>query len=119
MLYEYNVLIHDTVPQDVVVDTPQQVQYSGKRVATSKVCGVSILRAGETMEPALCAVCKDVSMGKILIQTNLDTGEPEVSQCTSRASSLQVEVMKQKSSSLCECVVVSDNIAAVSTLYLL
>ena len=63
------------------MDTPQQVQYEGKRVATNKVCGVSILRAGETMEPALCAVCKDVSLGKILIQTNLDSGEPEVSQC--------------------------------------
>lgn len=44
-----------------------------------QICGVSILRAGETMEPALCDVCKDVSLGKILIQTNLDTGEPEVS----------------------------------------
>lgn len=40
--------------------------------------GVSILRAGETMEPALRAVCKDVRIGKILIQTNLDSGEPEV-----------------------------------------
>lgn len=39
---------------------------------------MSILRAGETMEPALRAVCKDVRIGKILIQTNQDTGEPEV-----------------------------------------
>ena len=39
---------------------------------------MSILRAGETMEPALRAVCKDVRIGKILIQTNLDSGEPEV-----------------------------------------
>ncbi len=38
-----------------------------------------MLRAGETMEPALCEVCKDIRLGKILIQTNLDTGEPEVS----------------------------------------
>ena len=45
----------------------------------SQICGVSILRAGETLEPALCEVCKDVRIGKILIQTNLDTGEPEVS----------------------------------------
>lgn len=30
------------------------------------------------MEPALRAVCKDVRIGKILIQTNQDTGEPEV-----------------------------------------
>lgn len=43
-----------------------------------QITGVSILRAGETMEPALRAVCKDVRIGKILIQTNLDTGEPEV-----------------------------------------
>lgn len=45
----------------------------------AQVTGVSILRAGETMEPALRAVCKDVRIGKILIQTNQDTGEPEVS----------------------------------------
>lgn len=43
-----------------------------------QITGVSILRAGETMEPALRAVCKDVRIGKILIQTNLDSGEPEV-----------------------------------------
>merc|ERR1719489_299214 len=30
------------------------------------------------MEQALCEVCKDVTIGKILIQTNLDTGEPEL-----------------------------------------
>lgn len=30
------------------------------------------------MEQALCDVLKDVRLGKILIQTNQDTGEPEV-----------------------------------------
>lgn len=45
---------------------------------SQQITGVSILRAGETMEPALRAVCKDVRIGKILIQTNLDSGEPEV-----------------------------------------
>lgn len=30
------------------------------------------------MEPALRAVCKDVRIGTILIQTNCNTGEPEV-----------------------------------------
>ena len=44
----------------------------------SQIVGVSILRAGETMEQALCEVYKDITIGKILIQTNLDTGEPEV-----------------------------------------
>lgn len=43
-----------------------------------QITGVSILRAGETMEPALRAVCKDVRIGTILIQTNRYTGEPEV-----------------------------------------
>uniref|UniRef100_A0A9J8BML9 Uridine-cytidine kinase n=2 Tax=Cyprinus carpio TaxID=7962 RepID=A0A9J8BML9_CYPCA len=43
-----------------------------------KITGVSILRAGETMEQALMAVCKDIRLGKILIQTNHDTGEPEL-----------------------------------------
>jgi hypothetical protein len=30
------------------------------------------------MEQALMHVCKDIRLGKILIQTNHDTGEPEV-----------------------------------------
>lgn len=30
------------------------------------------------MEQAVCDVCKDIRIGKILIQTNFDTGEPEV-----------------------------------------
>lgn len=53
----------------------------------SQITGVSILRAGETMEPALRAVCKDVRIGKILIQTNQDTGEPEVHTCSNVATS--------------------------------
>ena len=60
------------------MDTPQSMQYAGKRMDVQTICGVSILRAGETMEPALAEVCKDIRLGKILIQTNLDTGEPEV-----------------------------------------
>lgn len=30
------------------------------------------------MEQAVCDVCKDIRIGKILIQTNFITGEPEV-----------------------------------------
>ena len=33
------------------------------------------------MEQALSEVCKDVRIGKILIQNNDDTGEPEVVNC--------------------------------------
>lgn len=61
------------------METPQGMIYTGKRCDSSKVCGVSILRAGETMEQALCDVLKDVRLGKILIQTNQETFEPEVS----------------------------------------
>uniref|UniRef100_A0A023F5K1 Uridine kinase n=2 Tax=Triatoma TaxID=30075 RepID=A0A023F5K1_TRIIF len=64
--------------KEIVVETPQGYLYQGKRCATDKICGVSILRAGETMEQAVCDVCKDIRIGKILIQTNLNTGEPEL-----------------------------------------
>ncbi|XP_076340945.1 uridine-cytidine kinase-like 1 isoform X2 [Tachypleus tridentatus] len=64
--------------KDVIVETPQGLTYQGKRCTTVKICGASIMRAGETMEQALCDVLKDVRLGKILIQTNLDTGEPEL-----------------------------------------
>ncbi|XP_060027641.1 uridine-cytidine kinase-like 1 isoform X2 [Erinaceus europaeus] len=64
--------------QDCVVQTPQGKDYAGKCYAGKQITGVSILRAGETMEPALRAVCKDVRIGTILIQTNQLTGEPEL-----------------------------------------
>ncbi|TRY60881.1 hypothetical protein DNTS_035147 [Danionella cerebrum] len=60
------------------VQTPQGEDYEGRVFHGKRITGVSILRAGETMEPALRAVCKDVRIGKILIQTNQDTGEPEL-----------------------------------------
>ncbi|XP_078411340.1 uridine-cytidine kinase-like 1 isoform X3 [Cetorhinus maximus] len=60
------------------VQTLQGENYEGRRFDGTRITGVSILRAGETMEPALRAVCKDVTVGKILIQTNHITGEPEL-----------------------------------------
>lgn len=68
--------------KSVEVDTPQGVTYKGRKMACDRICGVSILRAGETMEQAVCDVCKDITIGKILIQTNQSTGEPEVSRRT-------------------------------------
>src|SRR5690349_7255687 len=35
---------------------------------TAKIAGVSIMRSGESMETSLRDVCKDVRIGKILIQ---------------------------------------------------
>ena len=43
-----------------------------------QLCGVSIMRAGEVLEPALLSVCKEAIIGKILIQTNETTDEPAV-----------------------------------------
>ncbi|XP_022089488.1 uridine-cytidine kinase-like 1 isoform X2 [Acanthaster planci] len=63
--------------EDCEVNTPQNTIYKGRKF-TGRLCGVSVLRAGEVMEPALCDVCKDIRLGKILIQTNLDTEEPEL-----------------------------------------
>ncbi|KAL5290943.1 UCKL1 family protein [Megaselia abdita] len=64
--------------KESIVETPQGVSYTGRRMASKKICGVSILRAGETMEQAICDVCKDIRIGKILIQTNQTTDEPEL-----------------------------------------
>ncbi|XP_035242953.1 uridine-cytidine kinase-like 1 isoform X6 [Anguilla anguilla] len=69
---------HAHLPQTSTVQTPQGQDYEGRRFCGKGITGVSILRAGETMEPALRAVCKDCRIGKILIQTNQDSGEPEL-----------------------------------------
>lgn len=61
-----------------VVTTMEGTVYEGRKFAGKRLCGVSILRAGETMEPALESVVKDIRIGKILIQTNEYTSEPEL-----------------------------------------
>jgi len=72
--YSLSLLPYETY----TVDTPQGIKYEGKKCSVQRICGVSILRAGETMEQALSDVCKDIRIGKILIQTNWDSGEPEL-----------------------------------------
>ncbi|KAJ3331212.1 Uracil phosphoribosyltransferase, synthesizes UMP from uracil, partial [Gonapodya sp. JEL0774] len=42
------------------------------------ICGVSIMRAGESMEQGLRDCCKGVRIGKILIQRDEDTALPEL-----------------------------------------
>jgi len=64
--------------EDVTVETPQGLLYRGKKHVYTDICGVSIVRAGECLEPALIEVYKDARIGKILIQTNQQTGEPEL-----------------------------------------
>ena len=75
-----------------IVKTPQGVEYEGLKFSGNGLCGVSILRAGETMEHALMKVTKDIrlgeiktyileikiNLGKILIQTDSETHNPEL-----------------------------------------
>lgn len=54
------------------VVTPTGRQYVGVDFA-KKLCGVSIIRSGESMENALRACCKGVKIGKILVHRWEDT----------------------------------------------
>jgi len=64
--------------ENTTVQTPQNTDYNGLKYKGSGLCGVSILRAGETMESALFSVTKDIRLGKLLIQTNKSTADPEL-----------------------------------------
>lgn len=57
------------------VTTPTGEKFHGMKFG-SKICGVSIVRAGESMEVGLREVCQSVRIGKILIQRNEETSEP-------------------------------------------
>lgn len=54
------------------IDTPTKVPYAGV-THTQGICGVSIMRAGESMEQALRETCRGVRIGKILIQRDEST----------------------------------------------
>merc|ERR1711990_701992 len=64
--------------QKHLVNTQQGKVYEGVKFSGVGLCGVSILRAGETMERALMKVTKDIRLGKILIQTDSETHNPEL-----------------------------------------
>jgi len=57
------------------VVTPTDCKYDGVSFS-EKVCGVSVVRAGESMESALRAVCRGCRIGKILIQRDEETAKP-------------------------------------------
>jgi len=57
--------------------TPQGNQYDGL-VATGDVSAVIILRAGSAFETGLKRVVPDCRTGRLLIQSNVRTGEPEL-----------------------------------------
>lgn len=52
--------------KEEAVITPTGSTYVGVEFAR-KLCGVSIIRSGESMENALRACCKGIKIGKILV----------------------------------------------------
>jgi len=59
------------------VTTPVGRSYLGVRFQ-GKICGVSIMRAGEAMEQGLRDCCRSVRIGKILIQRDEETWKPKL-----------------------------------------
>lgn len=59
------------------VRTPVGRTYEGLRLS-SKLCGVPVVRAGESMEAELRAVCRSIPIGKILIQRDQVTKLPKL-----------------------------------------
>ncbi|KAG1467252.1 hypothetical protein G6F56_004514 [Rhizopus delemar] len=78
LLMEYSINLFPSVP--ISVKTPIDENYSGLKYS-QKICGVSILRAGGTMEAGLKRVFSDAIIGKLLIQTNSQSGDPELHYC--------------------------------------
>lgn len=62
---------------DKNVMTPTNVEYNGIDFE-GRICGVSIMRAGEAMEQGLRECCRSVRIGKILIQRDEETHQPKV-----------------------------------------
>ena len=66
------------LPFDIVaVTTPTNTDFRGYEF-TAKLAGVSIVRAGESMEQGLRDVAKGVRIGKILIQRDEETALPSL-----------------------------------------
>ncbi|CAO3652864.1 unnamed protein product [Cunninghamella blakesleeana] len=62
---------------DKSVETPTGVEYKGLSFE-GRICGVSIMRAGESMEQGLRECCRSVRIGKILIQRDEETHLPKL-----------------------------------------
>jgi len=74
LLLEYAV---DFLPHDnKTVETPSGGRYKGYEPALP-VCGVSVLRAGDSMESELRAILPSAPIGKILIQRDKQTHKPK------------------------------------------
>lgn len=59
------------------ITTPVGRPYAGVSFE-GRICGVSIMRAGESMEQGLRDCCRSVRIGKILIQRDEETSKPRL-----------------------------------------
>lgn len=59
------------------VTTPMGATFQGVAFQ-GRICGVSIMRAGESMEQGLRDVCTSVRIGKVLIQRDEQTCQPKL-----------------------------------------
>ncbi|GJQ67582.1 hypothetical protein Trydic_g8388 [Trypoxylus dichotomus] len=62
---------------DCKVITPTGGSYNGLKYRSGN-CGVSIVRSGEAMEQGLRDCCRSIRIGKILVESDLDTHEARV-----------------------------------------
>uniref|UniRef100_A0A7S1EPV7 uracil phosphoribosyltransferase n=1 Tax=Timspurckia oligopyrenoides TaxID=708627 RepID=A0A7S1EPV7_9RHOD len=76
LVVEFALNFLPVVPCSVTTPVDSAV-YDG--VAFQKnICGVSVIRAGESMETALRSCCRNVRIGKILIQRDEETAKPRM-----------------------------------------
>lgn len=61
----------------MAIETPQGYKYRGL-VSKGEVSAVIVLRGGSAFEPALRKVLPDCRTGRLLIQSDYSTGEPEL-----------------------------------------
>ncbi|GAA6019113.1 hypothetical protein JCM11491_002851 [Sporobolomyces phaffii] len=64
--------------QSKTVDTRSGSSYNGQELSMppDRLCGVSILRSGGSLEKGLRRVVRDIPLGSVLIQSDAATGEP-------------------------------------------
>eukprot|EP00842_Homolaphlyctis_polyrhiza_P006774 jgi/Hompol1/7098/HPOL_000744-RA len=63
--------------EEKVITSPVGAEYRGL-APLGKICGISIMRAGEAMEQGLRDCCRSVRIGKILIQRDEETALPKL-----------------------------------------
>lgn len=73
--------------KEKAVVTPTGRTYVGVEFA-KKLCGVSIIRSGESMENALRACCKSIKIGKILVHRHCPVDAREAPSTSSPSNSV-------------------------------